>query len=98
MSVNPDINTDDKYIRATLAKFKLIDICEQYNGLIETAIKENLGYKEFLASLLKVEEEGKKLRRTERNIKAACFEGIKTIEEYDFGFHRYQNMQKIKEL
>lgn len=98
MNVNPKINTDDKYIKSTLKTFKLVDIRRRYNELIETAIEKNLGYKEFLISLLATEEEGKKQRRTQRNIKAACFEGIKTIEEYDFSFHKYQNMQKIKEL
>ena len=98
MSVNPEINTDDQYIQSTLKTFKLVDMKHRYSELIETAIGKKLGYKEFLVSLLNAEEEGKKQRRTQRNIKAACFEGIKTIEEYDFGFHRYQNMQKIKEL
>ena len=98
MNVNPEINTDDKYIESTLKTFKLVDMKHRYNELIETAISKSLGYKEFLVSLLNAEVEGKKKRRTQRNIKAACFEGIKTIEDYDFSFHKYQNMQKIKEL
>ena len=98
MSINPEINTDDQYIKSTLKAFKLVDMKQRYSELIEEAIGKNLGYKEFLVSLLNAEEEGKKQRRTQRNIKAACFEGIKTIEKYDFSFHKYQNMQKIKEL
>ncbi|WP_313563720.1 IS21-like element helper ATPase IstB [Ruminiclostridium cellobioparum] len=98
MSVNAGIDTDDTYIRTILKEFKLVDMRNRYSELIETAIEKDLGYKEFLVSLLNAEEEGKKQRRTQRNIKAACFEGIKTIEEYDFSFHKYQNMQKIKEL
>lgn len=98
MSVNPENNTDDKYIESTLKAFKLVDMKNCYNELIETAISKSLGYKEFLVSLLNAELEGKKKRRTQRNIKAACFEGIKTIEDYDFSFHKYQNMHKIKEL
>lgn len=98
MSVNAEIDINDNYIKTTLKEFKLVDIRNRYNELIEAAIEKDLGYKEFLVSLLNAEEEGKKQRRTQRNIKAACFEGLKTIEEYDFGFHKYQNMQKIKEL
>lgn len=97
MNVNPAINTEE-YIESTLMAFKLIDMRCRYNELISSAIEKKLGYKEFLVSLLNAEEEGKKQRRTQRNIKAACFEKIATIEEYDFSFHKYQNMQKIKEL
>lgn len=98
MSVNIGIDTGDKYIKSALKAFKLVDMRGRYNELIEAAIEKNLGYKEFLISLLTAEEEGKRKRRTERNIKAAQFEKITTLEEYDFSFHNYQNMQKIKEL
>ncbi len=98
MSVNHNIDTNDEYINSTLKAFKLVDMRERYPQLIETAIEKKLGYREFLVSLLKSEEDGKTKRRTQRNIKAANFEKIATLEEYDFGFHKYQNMQKIKEL
>jgi len=98
LSVNAGIDTDDKYIRSTLKTFKMVDMRYQYNELIKKAIENNLGYKEFLVSLLRAEEKGKKQRRTERNIKAANFEKITTLEDYDYSFHKYQNMQKIKEL
>ncbi|MDP4182570.1 MAG: IS21-like element helper ATPase IstB [Bacillota bacterium] len=98
MNVNTGIDTGDKYIKTMLKTFKLVDIRRKYNELIEEAIAKNLGYKEFLISLLSTEEEGKQKRRTERNIKAAQFEKITTLEEYDYSFHKYQNMQKIKEL
>lgn len=98
MSVNAGIDTVDKYINTALKTFKLVDIRERYNELIKEAIEKNLGYKEFLVSLLVAEEEGKRKRRTERNIKAANFEKLTTLEEYDYSFHKYQNMQKIKEL
>lgn len=98
MSVNSRISTDDNYIKTLLKTFKLVDIGHRYNELIEEAIAKDLGYKEFLISLLAAEEEGKRQRRTERNIKAAQFEKITTLEEYDYSFHKYQNMQKIKEL
>lgn len=98
MNVNAGFDTEDKYIKSTLKSFKLVDMRRRYNELIEVAIGKNLSYKEFLVSLLNAEEEGKKERRKQRNIKAACFESIKTIEEYDFSFHKYQDMQKVKEL
>ena len=98
MNANTGIDTGDNYIKSTLKAFKLIDMRSRYNELIESATENNLSYREFLISLLNAEEEGKQKRRAERNIKAAGFEKISTLEEYDFGFHNYQNMQKIKEL
>lgn len=98
MSVNPAIDTEDAYIQAMLSKFKLVDIKDNYQNAIDEAVNENLSYKEFLLNLIKLEEEGMKQRVKSRRIKAAGFEYIKTIEEYDFSFNNFQNMQKIKEL
>lgn len=98
MNVNAGIDSADQYIKAALKTFKLVDMRLRYDELIKEAITKNLGYKEFLLSLLIAEEEGKRQRRTQRHIKAANFEKITTLEEYDFSFHKYQNMQKIKEL
>lgn len=98
MSKNPLINEEDSYIETMLTRFKLVDIKNNYQEIINEAIKNNLGYKEFLLKLIKSEEEGKRERLKERNIKAASFENIKTLEGYDFSFHNWQHMQKIKEL
>ncbi|MFZ5986073.1 MAG: ATP-binding protein [Bacillota bacterium] len=98
MNVNTGINADDKYISSMLKAFKMVDMRHRYNELIENAIENKLGYREFLATLLSAEEEGKKQRRAQRNIKAAKFEKITTLEEYDYSFHNYKNLQKIKEL
>jgi DNA replication protein DnaC len=98
LSVNPVIDTQDQYINSMFSRFKLIDMKERYQELINESIKENLSYRDFLLKLLRTEEEGKIKRRIERNIKAANFEKHKTIAEYDFSFNGFQNMQKIKEL
>lgn len=97
LSVNPGINAEE-YIESTLKRFKLVDIKEQYNEAIQYAITKNLGYKDFLIYLLKLEEQGKMQRLINRNMKCAGFESIKTLEEYDFSFNNFQNMQKVKEL
>jgi len=98
LSVNPAIDTQDQYISSMFNRFKLIDMKERYQELINTAIEENSSYRDFLLKLLQTEEEGKTKRRIERNIKAANFEKQKTIAEYDFSFNGFQNMQKIKDL
>jgi DNA replication protein DnaC len=98
LNVNPTINNDDQYIQAMLTKFKLVDMKINYQEIIDEATKKNIGYKEFLLNLIKAEEEGKKVRLKERNIKAARFESIKSLEDFDFGFHKWQYMQKVKDL
>ena len=88
----------DQYICSKLKDFKMVDMRLRYNDLIKKAIEDQQSYKEFLVSLLNAEEEGKKKRRTERNIKVAKFGKICTLEDYDYSFHNYRNMQNIKEL
>lgn len=91
------INTDE-YIKDKLKKFKLVDIKDNYQELINEAVENKLSYKEFLLNLINIEDAGKKRRLTDRRIKAANFETIKTLDDYDYAFHNHQYMHKIKEL
>lgn len=90
-----EINTE---IRSLLKQFKLPDIYEKYDNEVQAAIDSNLGYREFLYRLLKIEEEGKRCRLKEKNIKKACFDGYKTIEDFDFNFPNSINQSKILDL
>ena len=56
-------NISDSGIKELMTRFKLIDIREQYMELIREAEKNSYSYKDFLISLLKVERDGKDLRR-----------------------------------
>ncbi|MPM17327.1 IS21 family transposase ISCARN99 [bioreactor metagenome] len=85
-------------IRSLLKQFKLPDMHEKYDAEVQAAIDNNIGYREFLHRLLKIEEEGKKRRLTERNIKKACFDRIKSIEDYDFKFPSSINKSRILDL
>lgn len=98
MNVKEGINIDNKYIEKMLKRFKLLDIKESYEQQIQLAIEKKLSYREFLINLLLIEEQGKKERLKERNIKAAKFEGIKTLEEFNFSFQKSININKIKDL
>ncbi|WIV11338.1 IS21-like element helper ATPase IstB [Proteiniborus sp. MB09-C3] len=89
---------DDKYIREMLKLFKLVDIRENYQSIIEEAIKEKLGYKDFLIRLIQVEEEGKKKRLTERLTLKAGFDFIKTLDDIEYDFNESISYQKVKEL
>ena len=92
------VNQLNTEIRSLLKQFKLPDIYEKYDEEVQAAIDAKLGYREFLYRLLKIEEEGKKKRLKERNIKKACFDGYKTIEAFDFNFPNSINQSKILDL
>lgn len=92
------VNELNTQIRCLLKQFKLPDMYEKYDEEVQTSIDKNLGYREFLFRLLKIEEEGKKKRLKEKNIKKACFDRLKTIEDFDFNFPNSINQSKILDL
>lgn len=98
MNVKDGIYINNAQIEDLLKKFKLLDIKERFEEEIQVAIEEKLSYREFLVNLLIIEEKGKKERRKERNIKAANFENIKTLQEFKFSFPKTINTAKIKDL
>ena len=72
-----------EYIETMMKKFKLVDMREQYRDLVLEAESSAMGYEEFLIRLLSVEEEGKRIRRTDRLRKEACFEAEKRLEDIE---------------
>lgn len=92
------IVADDKYIHEQLKLFKLVDMRERYQEIINEAINEKLGYKDFLIRLIQTEEEGKRKRLEERLILKAGFDFIKTLDDIEYSFNDSINYQKIKEL
>ncbi|MEW8963523.1 IS21-like element helper ATPase IstB [Paraclostridium dentum] len=92
------INTSPDHIKSLLKQFKLLDIQLNYEAEIAYAIENSLGHREFLGRLLDIEAKGKKERNAERNIKAAKFEGIKTLDGFDFTFPTKINEAKIRDL
>lgn len=96
--IKDKVKYDDEYIKNQLKSFKLVDIKENYQEIINQAIKDKLGYKEFLIKLIEIEEEGKKRRLAERLTLKAGFDFIKTLDEVEYSFNKSINYQKIKEL
>ncbi len=92
------ITYDDSYIKEKLKDFKLVDMRENYQEIIDEAIKEKLGYKDFLIKLIQTEEEGKGKRLTERLTIKAGFDFIKTLDDIEYKFNESINYQKVKEL
>ncbi len=88
----------DDYIQTQLKRFKLVDMRENGDEIIQDAITKNLGYKEFLIKLIQVEEEGKKRRLTEKLILKAGFNYLKTLDDIDYAFNDQIQHQKIREL
>lgn len=89
---------DDTYINEKLKDFKLVDIRENYQRIIDEAIKDKLGYKDFLIRLIQIEEEGKRQRLAEKLTIKAGFDFIKTLDEIEYSFNETINFQKVKEL
>ncbi|WP_246578041.1 IS21-like element helper ATPase IstB [Clostridium psychrophilum] len=85
-------------INRLLKQFKLPDIHDRYDEEVQAAVENNIGHREFLYKILKVEEQGKMDRLRIRNIKNAHFEGQKTIEEFDFNFSKKINKTEVIDL
>ncbi len=98
MIVSDSLKYDDAYIREKLKSFKLVDIRENYQDVIDEAIDKKMGYKDFLVKLIQVEEEGKKKRLSERLLLKAGFDFIKTLDDVEYNFNESINFQKVKEL
>ncbi|WP_353105866.1 ATP-binding protein [Acetoanaerobium noterae] len=96
--MNSKIYKNNEYIDWALTHLKLQDLKENYENEINFAIENNIGYRNFLLNILKVEEEGRNNRLIDRNMKAARFENFKTIESFDFNFQKSINIDKIKDL
>ena len=88
----------DAYIQEKMKQFRLVDMREQYEDLIQEAIQESLGYKEFLIRLLKIEEKGKANRRYEKPMINASFDSAKRLSEIDYSFNPSLDRNRIEEL
>jgi len=92
------INTSPDHIISLLKQFKLLDMQLNFESEIAYAIENKIGHREFLVRLLEIEANGKRERNAMRNIKAAKFEGIKTLDGFDFSFPDNINEAKIRDL
>jgi len=91
-------DSNQAYIEAKMKQFKLVDMREQYRDLIKEAEKQALGYEDFLITLLKAEEAGKKLRQAERFTDAANFDSPKRLQDIDYSFNPSLDPDKIRAL
>ncbi|MBU3160643.1 IS21-like element helper ATPase IstB [Clostridium frigoris] len=94
-SETSEINSE---IQRLLKQFRLPDIRDRYDDEVKVAVENNIGHREFLYKILKVEEQGKMDRLRIRNIKNAHFDSQKTIEEFDFNFPTNINKTEVIDL
>lgn len=90
--------TETEYIETMMKQFKLVDMREQYQELIQEAEASTMGYQAFLIRLLSIEEQGKRCRRTEKLLRNACFEKQNKLEDIDYSFNPTLDRDKITEL
>ena len=92
------VKNADIYITEQLKQFKMVDARERYQEIIDEAVEQKLGYKEFLVRLLQTEASGKQRRLTEKLTLKAGFDFIKTLDDIEYGFNDSINLQKVQEL
>ena len=96
--MNAVSSEDSAYIEGLMKKFKLVDMRNEYQGLIKNAESSNMSHLEFLKQLLEIENEGKIQRQHERLRDAAGFDSIKRLEDIDYSFNPSLDYNKITEL
>lgn len=92
------ISGKQAYIQNKMKQFKLVDMREQYQELIQAATQQALSYEDFLISLLRTEEIGKKNRQIQRLTDAAGFETMKSLKDLDYSFNPSLDAGKIHSL
>ena len=94
------INTDS--IRAQIdiyaKELKLPGISVSYSKLAEEAAEKDISHEAYLLACLEEELQTRKESRLKRNMKAARFPSIKTLEDFDFTRQPGLSKSKIKEL
>ena len=85
-------------LRDNLTRLKLCRATEVLESIVTTAQQEKSSYLTFLDHLLEEEVAAKEQRRVQTAMKTAGLPAAKTIEEYDFSFHRHLNKQEVMTL
>jgi DNA replication protein DnaC len=91
-------NTDKSYIEEKMKQFRLVDMRERYEEVIDEAEQGSISYTEFLVRLLSIEADGKMRRRSEKLTTRANFEKPSKLDDIDYGFNPSLNKTQIDEL
>ena len=89
-------HTDE--LHAVLKRLRLSGLLETMDLRIGQLVDDNLDAQEFLYRLFNDEAERRNGRQLQRRIRAAGFESLKTIADFDFGFNPELPKQEIIEV
>lgn len=85
-------------LEESLKKLKLPTLSDRLDGWLETAAKQEWGYREFLEKIVAEEVSAKSHKRTEMGVRMARFPFVKTVEGFDFESQPSLDPKRIKEL
>ena len=86
------------HLQPTLKKLRLGGMLDTLALRVDQAEQERLGYLQFLEFMLEDEIARREQRGLANRISRAHFEGIKTLEDFDFHFNPKIPAQKIRDL
>lgn len=81
-----------------LKKLRLSGILETLDARLLEATDTNLSHKEFLFRLLRDEVERRDGKQLDQRLRRACFEQVRTVEDFDFAFNPSIPRAKVLEL
>lgn len=85
-------------IQESCQLLKLDAMAEQYSHLAQRAVANQLGFGDYLESLLKVEQVSRQARSRTMMARTAGFPVIKTLDEFDYTFAHGVTKRTLQEL
>ena len=92
------MNLQQERIATMCAQLRLARVATDWSALAQEAAGNQASYAEFLERLLSAENDARVQRQREALLKIATLPGIKTLEQYDFGFASGAPRTQIQEL
>ena len=92
------MNLQHERIAMMCERLRLGSMAREWPALAQQAAGSEASYADFLEQLLNAENEARIERQREALMKIATLPGIKTIEQYDFGFASGAPRSQIQEL
>ena len=92
------MNLQQERIAMMCERLRLGSMAREWPALAQQAAGSKASYADFLEQLLNAENEARIERQREALMKIATLPGVKTIEQYDFGFASGAPRAQIQEL
>ena len=92
------MNLQDERIVGLCAALQLDQVAVDYNAIAQAAANDSATFSDFLEQLLKTELDSRHERARQTMLRLSTLPGIKTLEEYDFGFASGTPKAQVMEL